>query len=203
MINPVLSNFQVVFGSSFFPKDVTDKYDNFLFNKNYPFKTLEAYFYETIQNIDMPGINLNTIVLNGLQNLGLNPKPGHLEGGTSINRHYSGTSNQNDIIDGVVVNITFRNTILNWMYCYEILYKYNSRARPIKDFSLSLIMKDSAEIPMINFALNDCFISSMPGLSFSYNQAFNESKTFDVGFTFNKFEVNFLLPDFDLSKINL
>jgi len=202
MINPVLSNFQVAFSSAFFPKDVTDKYDKFLFNKNYPFKTLESYFYETIQNVDMPGINLNTIVVNSLPNLGLNPRPGNLQGGTSINRHFPGTSNQNEIVDGIVVNVTFRNTILNWMYCYEILYKYYARARSLKEFGLSLVMKDSAEIPMINFALGDCFVSSMPGLSFSYNQAFNESKTFDIGFTFNKFEVNFLLPDFDLLNIN-
>jgi len=201
MINPVLSNFQVVFGSSFFPKEVTEKYDKFLFTKNYPFKSLESYFYETIQNIDMPGINLSTIVANGLPNLGLNPT-GNLKGGTSINRHYQGTANQNDIIDGISVNVTFRNTILNWMYCYEILYKHYARKTTIKDFSLSLVMKDSAEIPMINFALGDCFISQMPGLSFSYNQAFNESKTFDVGFTFNKFDINFLLPDFDLLNIN-
>ncbi len=202
MINPVLSNFQIVFGDSFFPKDVTKKYDNFLFHKNYPFKTLEAYLYETIQNIDMPGINLSQIVIQGLSNLGQNPDINNFPH-TSVNRQFPGTSNQNDIVDGTAVNVTFRNTILNWMYCYEVLYRYYSRTRSIKDFQIMLIMKDSSELPMIKFTLSDCYISTMPGLSFSYNQAFNESKTFDIGFTFNKFDVEFLIPDFNISEINI
>ncbi len=202
MINPVLSNFQTIFDSSFFPKEITKKYDDFLYQKNYPFKTLEAYLYETIQNVDMPGINLQTITAAGLANLGKNPLLTNFPN-TTVNQHYPGTASQNDIVDGISVNVTFRNTILNWMYCYEVLYRYYSRTRSIKEFGLSLIMKDSSEIPMIRFGLGDCFIGSMPGLSFSYNQAFNESKTFDVGFTFNSFGVDFLLPDFNLSSVNL
>jgi hypothetical protein len=202
MINPVLSNFEIILSDSFFPKAVTEKYDNFLFTKNYPLKTLESYLYETIQNLDMPGINLSTITETGLQNLGKNPSVDNFPQVT-VNRHYAGTAPMNEIIDGTTVNLTFRNTLLNWMYCYEVLYRYYSRTRSIKDFGIILKMKDSAEIPIIKFTLSDCFISTMPGLSFSYNQSFNESKTFDIGLTFNKFDVAFLLPDFSLTNINL
>lgn len=195
MINPVLSNFEIVLSDHFFPKEITEKYDDFLFNRNYPFKNLESYLYETIQNLDMPGINLQTIAATALNNFGEIPG-----GQSTVNRQYRGTANQNEIVDGTVVNLTFRNTLLNWMYCYEVLYNYYQRKTNLKDFGIYLTMKDSAEIPMLRFSLTDCFISQMPGLSFSYNQAFNESKTFDIGLTFNSFNVNFLLPEFSLTK---
>ncbi len=198
MINPVLSNFRVEFGENFFPDIATKKYDNFLFHKNYPFKTLRDYFYETIQEISIPGINLNTIAAVGLNNVG---NFGNDFNASTVNKNYPGTSPINEIVDGITINITFRNTILNWMYCYEILYRYYNRNRTIKDFYIQLIMKDSAEIDMINFSLSDCFISTMPGLSFSYIQSFSESLTFDVSFTFNKFDVKFLIPEFNSKKV--
>ena len=198
MINPVLSNFRVEFGENFFPDIATKKYDNFLFHKNYPFKTLRDYFYETIQEISIPGINLNTIAAVGLNNVG---NFGNDFNASTVNKNYPGTSPINEIVDGITINITFRNTILNWMYCYEILYRYYNRNRTIKDFYIQLIMKDSAEIDMINFTLSDCFISTMPGLSFSYIQSFSESLTFDVSFTFNKFDVKFLIPEFNSKKV--
>ena len=202
MINPVLSNFQIQFSDDFFPQSITDKYDKFLFHKNYPFKSLVSYFYETMQNLDIPGINLNTLAIQGLNNLGQNPDIANFPHST-VNRHYPGTAPINEIVDSVTVNLTFRNTLINWMYCYEVLHRYYSRTRTIKDFKIFLIMKDSAEIPMIKFTLSDCFISTMPGLSFSYNQSFNESKTFDIGFTFNKFDVDFIIPEFNLKSVSL
>jgi len=202
MINPDLSNFNVLFSEDFFPESITKKYDDFLFHKNYPFKTLKFYFYETLQNIDIPGINLQTILVSGINNAGL--KGSNFENGNhqTINRTYPGTSPVNEIVDGVTIVVTFRNTLLNYLYCYEILYKYYARKRTINDFNITLTMKDSAEIPMLQFRLFDCFISSMPGLSFSFVSSFNETKTFDITFTFNKFDVSFILPEFDLTKIN-
>jgi len=202
MINPVLSNFRIEFGESFFPDTITKKYNDFLFHKNYPFKTLKDYFYETIQELVMPGVNLNSIVANGLNNTGFNPSSLNFPHST-VNRSYPGTSSINEIIDGVVVNITFRNTLLNWMYAYEVMYRYYDRTRSISDFYIQLIMKDSAEIDMIKFTMGDCYISTMPGLTFSYIQSFSESKTFDLSFTFNKFDVQFLIPGFDLKQVTL
>jgi hypothetical protein len=202
MINPILSNFRIEFGSSFFPMVITKKYENFLFHKNYPFKTMDSYLYETIQELNLPGINLNTLQISGIPNLGSNPSKINFPH-TIINRSYPGTSSQNEIIEGVTITITLKNTIINWMYCYEVLYKYYKRTREIQDFYILLIMHDSTQIPMIQFKASDCFISGMPGLSFSFLQSFNELKSFDVTFTFNKFDVDFIIPNFNIKAINI
>jgi hypothetical protein len=202
MINPVLSNFRIDFDDAFFPLDITKKYDDFLFHKNTPFKSLRSHLYESIQTFNIPGINLNTITAQGLQNLGLNPKKGDWPHST-VNRHFAGTAPMNEIFDGILFNVTFRNTILNWMYLYEILFRYYKRSRDVDQFGILITMMDSAEVPMIRFKLGDCFISTIVGLEFSFNQSFSESKTFDCGFTFNTLDVEFLVPNFDLKSLEL
>lgn len=202
MINPILSNVRIEFGDSFFPEAIIKKYDDFLFHKNTPFKSLRSYFYETIQNINMPGINLSTTTVQGLNNTGKNPYKGDFPHVTT-NRTFPGSIPLSEMYDGNIINITFRNTILNWMYCYESMYGYYKRTRSIDDFYINITMMDSSEIPMILFKLSDCYVATMPGLEFSFNQSFSESKTFDTGFVFNKIDVEFLVPNFDLEQINL
>jgi hypothetical protein len=201
MLNPVLSNFIIFFSDEFFPIELAKKYDNFLFHKNSPFKSIQAHLYESIQVVNIPGINLQMLNLQGIGNVGknLNGEFSH----TTINRQYAGTASLNEILEATVLTITFKNSILNWMYCYELLYQYYKRTRTIEDFNIILDMQDAAQIPMIRFRLSDCFISGMPGLEFAYNQSFSETKTFDCSFAFNKFDVEFIIPDFELKSINL
>jgi hypothetical protein len=202
MINPILSNFEIIFGDSFFPEALISKYEKFLFYKNYPIKSFQGYFYEGIQNLDVPGIDLNILTIDSMGNLGKNTSSGKtIE--TTINRHYPGTAPINSIVDTITIVITLRNTILNYLYCYEVLRNYYKRNRSINEFIIMLIMKDSAEIPMFKCTASDCFVSRIPALSFSFNQAFNESKTFDITFTFNKFDIEFIIPDFKINEVTL
>lgn len=203
MLNSILSNFRISFGDEFFPTSITEKYTNFLYLKGYPIKSLEGYLLETIQNFDIPGLALQTLAINALGNVGNNFDSFDNFPETTINRNFPGTSSINDIVEGSVLNVTFKNSLFNWMFCYEMLRSYYKRTREVDMFYVSIVIMDSAEIPMVRFKFGDCFLSNMPGLSFSYNSTFNESKTFDAGFTFNTFDVDFLLPNFDLTKINL
>lgn len=201
MLNPVLSNFKIIL-NGFFHDDVTKQYNDFLLTKNAPIKSIEEYIYESIQNISMPGLNLNLNTVSALGNLGKDGTTKNFAE-TSINRHFPGTVSLNEVVDTTSVNVTFRNTILNWMYMYQTMFLYYKRKRTLDDFQIILTMMDSAEIEMIRFKLSDCFISTMPGLEFSYNQSMSDSKTFECGFTFNKFDVEFIIPNFNISKFEL
>lgn len=205
MLNLILSNFRIEFSPHFFPEEITKKYTEFLFHKNYPIKKLDGYLLETIKDVSIPGIALEKLDVNSLPNLGKNSGfNGQGEfNHTTVNRIFPGTAAQNDIIDSKEITITFNNTILNWMYCYEVMYGYYKRRRDISDFSIYLIMCDSANIPMFRFNLSDCFIGTIPGLNFSYTDNMSDAKTFDCGFTFNKFDVEFMLPDFKKTNITL
>jgi len=201
MLNPILSNFRIDFDDNFFPIELTQKYDDFLFYKKSPFKSIKTHFYESIQQLNIPGINLSLMTVNSLMNLGKNPDLTNFPQ-TTVNKIFPGTAPLNEIISGTSVSITFRNSIINWMYCYEVLYSYYKRTRNIKDFQITLTLSDSAEIPMIRWKFSKCFTSELPALEFAYNQSFSESKTFDATFTFNEMDVDFIIPSFDLNKVN-
>lgn len=197
MLNPSTDKYTIEFGGDFYPKEIVKKYDEFLFHKNHPIKNIQGHISESIQTVTIPGMALNTLTVQGLNNVGSGgynqPSP------TTVNVNYPGNSPMNEIFEGTALNITLRNTIINWMYFYEFFRGFYNRTNKIDGFThfnLQIIVRDAAEIPMISFSFNDCFISNLPGLEFSFNTSFRESKTFDIGITFNKFDVGFLIPNF-------
>lgn len=198
MLNPATDKYTVELSTDFYPKFVTEKYDKFLFHQNGPIKDIQGHIQESIQNLSTPGWSLNTLEIQGLPNLGAN-----LPGNTvnmaepTVSAIYPGTSALNDIFETKELTITFRNTILNWMYFYEISRNYYARQRAVKEFNINVVIMDAAEIDMLLFRFERCFVSGFPGLEFAFNSSFRESKTFDLRITFNELNVGFLLPDFN------
>lgn len=207
MLNPSLNNFQIEFSEEFFPEEITQKYDDYLFHMNSPFKYMKSNFIESIQQLNIPGLNISALIVQGLDNTGIDPRnPRFNPVGfphTTTNRAYEGNEPWYNLIESTVATISLRNNILNWMYCYEIFYNRYRREHRVDQFQLRLIMMDSAEIPMIKFVMSDCFISTLPGLEFAFNQSFNESKTFDIGIQFNQLDVEFNVPKFKKLSIGL
>lgn len=210
MLNPSLTNFTVTFGNNFYPDELTKKYNNFLFHKNYPFRTINGLVNESIQSIQIPGISLNIQTVTGLENTGKNPRNVKDKNGnpdfphTTIQRHYPGTASMNEIYDSNQVVIGFKNYLINYLYFWEILFKYYKRSREVELFPITICMKDSGEVDTIKFSLIDVFISGLPNLLFSYNQSFNDpTLSFDLTCTFNRMDVDFIIPNFNINEIDL
>ena len=116
MLNPVLSNFKIAISDAFFPTELTEKYDIFLKTKNYPLKQFINYFHETIQNIQIPGFDYQTLQVNGLNNTRM------MSPGTKNFDHpvtqltLSGSNPYNEILTSLTGTITLKNTILNWLF---------------------------------------------------------------------------------------
>jgi hypothetical protein len=186
-------------------------FDDFLQLKNYPFKTMRQHLVETIQGITIPGLAAQTIAANALPNLRQVHHPpsnmdyleGHTFPHTTVNKIFPGTSPLNEVLDNNYITITFKNSIFNWMYLYLAMQSYYQRTRKIGDFEINLDLFDSAQLPMLRFSMRYCFVSTIPSLEFSTNTNFNELKTFDANITFNKFDVEFLIPGFNSSILNM
>lgn len=206
MLNPVLSNFQVQFNDDFFPEEVTKKYDDYLKHLNHPFKTMNLSLHESIQSIQIGGINIQPLIVEGMDNTGKDPrnpiynKPYGFPH-TTNNAAYEGNQPWWNTLENTSFTITFRNNIINWMYCYEFAYKHYLREKETPLFIFQLKMMDSAEVEMIRMTYSQCFITNLPGLEFAYNQSFNESKTFDMTVQSNKVDVDFNIPEF--KKVNI
>lgn len=207
MLNPSLQNFQVQFGPEFFPEEIATKYSDFLFGLNHPFKTIESNLHESIQTIQIGGVNIQPLIVQGMDNTGVDPRnpKSNLYGfpHTTNNAAYEGNEPWWNSLENMQFTVTFRNNIINWMYCYEMAYRRYLRENRVDLFTFTLKMMDSAEIEMIRITFNQCYIVTLPGLEFSFNQTFNESKQFDVGIQANKIDVDFNIPEFVKRNITL
>lgn len=203
MLNPSTDKFFLEFSGEFFNTTFIEQYNDFLKHKNHPIKELPGHIVESVQNVQIPGMTLNTLIIDGLNNTGLsNPGMfGNLVAPPTVNANYSGTSNINQIIESNIITVTFKNTIINWMYFYQYFRAYYDRNRPVTEFEIRLIVKDAANIDMLMFRFSNSFISGMPGLEFAFNEAFRESKTIDIQFTYSGYNVDFILPGF--KKLNV
>lgn len=207
MLNPSLQNIEIQFSSDFFPQELTQKYDDFLFQMNHPFKTLQSNFMESIQQVNIPGLNISPLIIQSMDNTGVDPRNPVLNPigfpHATQNRAYEGNEPWWNVLEGTIINVTLRNNILNYMYCYEMIYNRYRRQNRVNQFNTYLILKDSAEIPMMQFSAIDCFLVQVPTMEFSFMSSFGESKSFDIGIQFNKLDVDFNIPDFKQNKIKL
>lgn len=202
MLNPASDKFTIEISNSIFDNEIAKKYDDYLFHINGPIKNIKDYVQETIQSLEIPGLQLQLLNITGLSNMknvdfnNVGSSPSNFQA-TSINRQFAGTNPIQDVITESVINITFRNTLLNYMFIYEVFHNYFKRKRKIDDFNIILTLHDAANIPLMNFVFYDCFVSSIPGLGFAFNEQFRDSKTIDAGFAFNGMTSNFMIPKFD------
>lgn len=185
LLNPSTSNFQLSFSPSFYDKVIDTKYNDFLFHQNSPIKNINALILESVQSLEIPGDDMESITASQV-------------GGVNGHEYtYSGTANVTSILESTIITITLRNNLINFMRLYEYKNAYYARPRRVQMFDLNLTLCDSANIPMMNFCFQDCFIRGLPGLTFAYNSEFNESKTFDCKIQFSRFTPTFIIPEFN------
>ena len=207
-LNPLTDKVQLDISDDFFPTKMTERYDTFLFHKNLVIKNIKGIIMESVKDFSIPGINLSTIAINYLNNSRLYGggnvgSSGGLVTPTSTNRIFPGTENKNNIFESPTFQLNLRNNIINWMYFFEYLNRYNNRDRDVSEFYLTITVMDAAEIPMMQFLLKDCFISTTPGLEFNHADSFNESSVIGFGITFNELSVKFIIPGFQFEPLVL
>lgn len=204
MLNPNLDNFDVKFSTEMFPKNVSEPYDRFLHQFNSPVKNIIDAVHESIVDISIPGLNIPEITIAGLNNTG----PRGINSQTLIeantkNIDYISNVPFDEVIDSKLVNINFRNTIINWMYFNHMFRLMFNRNKDVKEFRITLTMKDPGDIPMIVFIFDNCIIKSFPELTFSHSLSINEAANIQVGFRFNNLSYKFILPNFDMEPIKI
>lgn len=204
MLNPSLSNFVLDISDEFFPKELVQKYENFIKHMNHPFKIWKTNLLETVQSINIPGLNISPLTVSNLNNTNPNliSNPGGVPH-TTNNHFWEGNEPWSNVIESMQFTISLRNNILNYMYFYEFMYKRYQRTDRTDRFMVILNMLDSAEIPVIKFIMGNCFLVNVPSLNFSFNESFNESKQFDIQIQTNKFDVEFNIPDFNYKPFEI
>lgn len=203
MLNPETNNFVIEFGNKFYHEKLIEKYNNFLYHKNNPVKDIKNHIHESIETLSVPGLNLGVVEVNGIKNF----KSPQENRQTTSNWVFPKNQSLLEAFEINKLNIVCKNTLINWTYFYEFFRFYIKRGKKdqelnLEDFKISVIVQDSANIPILMFTFKNCFSASLPALDFSYGSPYNESKTIDVGFWFNEMDINLLIPNYDLKNLN-
>lgn len=199
LLSDTTDNFVADFSSEFFNTDFIKFFSDYLYNANEPLKDFQSNFYSTIQSFSIPGFTVSPTQVSGMNNLRNVTKANMTE--PTLSRQYVGNAPLDEIFNSKQINITFKSNNFNWLYCYMYFRDYYSRKRKVKEFRVCFTIKNSALIPNMNFIFSDCFINSLPDLEFNLSSAIKEPKTWDLGISFNKFDVQLLIPEFNSINI--
>ena len=198
-LSPRYDQFRFMIPKEYIPLEVRDKYDNILSRNPSVFMTSMDYLNESIKGITLPPIE-NLIVEQ--------PQVSHndLVGGASIGSkintepaHRNVTLSSENILAkiGNTFTVTFRQNqgLYNYFMLYEsIFHRYTKPElyRQKENEIFDVIFLDENSIPVSRMMLYQPEFNGISGLEFSYDKVERQAETFDVTFTFNNIDFDFL-----------
>lgn len=194
-LTPRFDLFEFRFPKDFFPQEVYDKYYK-LINEN------QAVIFdpvnlvnESIQGITIPGINDIVEPQPQTSTNSIKRDSRHINRESKHDNFYDGPSNPLDLMDKDFT-VTFRQNqgLLNYFIMYETLFHY--LCKPIlynkgNDVWTIRILNEQGRV-YSNIMLYQPRIMGIDGLDFSYSKSERTSETFDVKFSFNNLDFDFI-----------
>lgn len=194
-LTPRFDLFEFRFPKDFFPQEVYDKYYR-LINEN------QAVIFdpvnlvnESIQGITIPGINDIVEPQPQTSTNSIQRDSRHINREPKHDNFYDGPSNPLDLMDKDFT-VTFRQNqgLLNYFIMYETLFHH--LCKPIlydkgNDVWTIRILNEQGRV-YSNIMLYQPRIMGIDGLDFSYSKSERTSETFDVKFSFNNLDFDFI-----------
>ena len=198
-LQPRFDQFRFMLPKEYIPEVVRLKYDNILRQSPSVFTNSMDYLNESIKGVTIPGIeNLvveqpqvshNSMTSNGRLTGKINTEPAH---------HNVTLSSENILSKiGNTFTVTFRQNqgLYNYFMLYEsIFYRYvkpelyRSNANEIFD----VVFLDEQSLPTSRMLIYQPEFNGIDGLEFSYDKVERQMETFNVTFTFNNIDFDFI-----------
>ena len=182
---------------TFLPPEIEQKYTAILNKDAYTTTTAIDYLNESIQAVNMPGINgLTTVqVQHGFN--GIEKTESRLNVEASHEITYMTVGNPLEKIDKEF-KVTFRsnNGLLNYFMLYETAFWYACRE---KDWDcedamyIELLNEDGTVLSRVTYM--QVHLEGIEGLEFNYTKIDRESNTFDVTFKFNNIDFEYMINE--------
>jgi len=194
-LTPRFDLFEFRFPKDFFPQEVYDKYYR-LINEN------QAVIFdpvnlvnESIQGITIPGINDIVEPQPQTSTNSIKRDSRHINREPKHDNFYDGPSNPLDLMDKDFT-VTFRQNqgLLNYFIMYETLFHH--LCKPIlynkgNDVWTIRILNEQGRV-YSNIMLYQPRIMGIDGLDFSYSKSERTSESFNVKFSFNNLDFDFI-----------
>lgn len=182
---------------TFIPKEIEEKYTSYINKDSYTIRTAIEYLNESIQGINIPGLNGLTYVQQqrGLNRITRNNSRLNVEPMHEIN--YMTPENPLEKMDKEF-KVTFRNNqgLFNYFMLYETAFHYacrEFRGDAESVMYLEILSEDGTAIAKVTFF--DVHMEGIEGLEFNYSKVEREAGTFDVTFKFNNIDFEYLINE--------
>ena len=191
--------FRFIIPNEYIPEVIREKYDKILSKNPGVFNSSMDYLNESIKGVTLPAIE-NLIIEqqqvshNSIGGIGQNHKRINTEPS-----HPNVTLSSENILSkiGNTFTVTFRQNqgLYNYFMIYEsIFYRYIKPElyRANENEIFDIIFLDENSLPVSRMILYQPEFNGISGLEFSYDKVERQTDTFDVTFTYNNIDFDFL-----------
>ena len=198
-LSPRFDQFRFIIPKDYIPQEVRDKYDSILAKNPSTFMNSIDYLNESIKGITLPAIE-NLIVEQQQVSHNINREEGRLNGKINIEpAHPNVTLSSENILSKInnTFTVTFRQNqgLYNYFMLYESIFHrymkpelYHQTDNEVFD----VVFLDEDSLPVSRMMLYQPEFNGISGLEFSYDKVERQTDTFDVTFTFNNIDFDFL-----------
>lgn len=196
---PRYDQFRFMLPKEYIPQEVRDKYDAILSKTPSVFMNSMDYLNESIHGITLPGMEQLSVEQPQVSHntIGSRPRLGGTSGMEPNHRNVT-LSSENILTKlGNTFTVTFRQNqgLFNYFMLYEsIFYRYCKPElyRATENDVFDIILLDESSLPTSRIYLYQPEFESITGLELSYDKVERQTETFDVVFTFNNIDFDFI-----------
>ena len=198
-LSPRFDQFRFMIPKEYIPQEVRDKYDAILRRNPSVFMNSVDYLNESIRGITLPPIE-NLIVEQPQISHNSHNTTGKLLGKINTEpAHRNATLSSENILSkiGNTFTVTFRQNqgLYNYFMIYESIFHrymkpelYHQNENELFD----IIFLDENSLPVSRMMLYQPEFNGISGLDFSYDKVERQSESFEVTFSFNNIDFDFL-----------
>lgn len=195
---PRFDQFRFMIPKEFIPEVIRNKYDEIIAKNSNVFANSMDYLNESIRGIQLPGIENIIVEQQQVSHNGMEQNP--TKGKINIEPHHTNSTLISGNILSKIANtftVTFRQNqgLFNYFMLYETIFWRFCRPELYgnKDSDLfDVTFLDENALPTSRMILMQPEFNGISGLEFSYDKVSRESDTFEVGFTFNNIQFDFI-----------
>lgn len=195
---PRFDQFRFMIPKEFIPEVIRNKYDEIIAKNANVFTNSMDYLNESIRGIQLPGIE--NIIVEQQQVSHNRMKQNPTKGKINIEpAHTNSTLISGNILSKIsnTFTVTFRQNqgLFNYFMLYETIFwrfcrpeLYGSKDSDVFDITFL----DENALPTSRMMLMQPEFNGIAGLDFSYDKVSRETDTFEVTFTFNNIQFDFI-----------
>ena len=196
---PRFDQFRFMIPKEYIPEVVRQKYDKILSRNANVFINSVDYLNESIKGISLPAIEGLIQEQHQVSHNVMNNNP-VLKGKANIEpNHTNSTLSSDNILSkiGNTFTVTFRQNqgLYNYFMIYEsIFHRYVKPELYHKDISdvFDILFMDEKGVAISRMILQQPEFNGISGLDFSYDKVERQTDTFDVTFTYNNIDFDFI-----------